>query len=109
MANTFKNTTTKGIGSVAAVVYTSPPATKTIVIGLALANIYGSTLPVRIFLTRADSTVVELAESIRIDGGVTFDFISGKKLVLLADESISVASPVDQSFDCVVSVLEGVD
>ena len=109
MANTFKNQTTKNIGTAGSYVYTVPAATKSIVIGLNLSNITGSGLPVEINLVKADSSVVQIIGALRIDGGVTNDFISGKKLVMDANERLQVISPVNSSFDCIVSVLEGVD
>lgn len=109
MANTFKSYKTKNIGTAGAYVYTVPALTKSIVIGFNVANITGSSLPVEINLIKADATVVQLVGALRIDGGVTNDFLSGKKLVMEANEKLQVISPVNSSFDCVVSVLEGVD
>lgn len=109
MANTFKNYTTKNIGTGGSDVYTVPAATKSIVIGLNLSNITGSELPVTINLIKADTTSVRLIGALRINGGMTNDFVSGKKLVMEANERLRVISAVSSSFDCVVSVLEGVD
>jgi len=109
MANTFKNYTTKNIGTGGSDVYTVPALTKSIVIGFNLSNITGSSLPVEINLVKADTSVVQLVGALRIDGGLTNDFLSGKKLVMDAGEKLQVIAPINSSFDCVVSVLEGVD
>lgn len=109
MANSFRNQTTVGIGTTETAVYQVPAGSKAIVIGLAMSNTTAQELPIRITLRKADSSNVQLVDRLRIGGGMTDDFIRGKKLVMLEGEQLRVSSAADQSVDCVVSVLEGVD
>ena len=108
-AYNFKNATSDAIGTTGADVYTVPSSKKSILIGCAVSNITGASLPVEVKLIKADNTVIHLALSTRVKGGTTQDFLSGKKLVLQAGEKINVSSKVDNSLDCVGSVLEDVD
>jgi hypothetical protein len=105
----FKNAVATEIGTSGAVVYTVPANKKSILIGCSVSNTTGSILPVEVSVIKADSTVVHLAKDARIEGGMSADFLSGKKLVLQAGEKIKVVSKLVNSLDCIVSVLEDVD
>lgn len=105
----FKNSTSTGIGTTATAVYTTPAARKSIAIGCVVTNTTGSALPVTLTLVKSDNSVVQLAKNARIDGGQSVDFLSGKKLVIQANESLRLKSPIATSLDCLVSVLEDVD
>lgn len=105
----FKNAVASEIGTTGSDVYTVPLNKKSILIGCTVANTTGSTLPVEVAVIKADSSVVYLAKAARIEGGMSADFLSGKKLVLQANEKIRVISKLDDSLDCIVSILEDVD
>jgi hypothetical protein len=105
----FKNAVASGIGISGANVYIVPASKKSILIGCSVANITGSILPVEVAIVKADSSVIYLAKSVRIEGGGQADFLSGKKLVLETGEKLRVVSKMNDSLDCVVSVLEDVD
>lgn len=105
----FKNSTNSGIGTSATAVYTAPVGKKSIAIGCVVTNTTGAALPVTLTLVKADQSVLQLAKNARIDGGQSVDFLSGKKLVIQATESLQLNSPIASSLDCLVSVLEDVD
>jgi hypothetical protein len=105
----FKNAVASEIGTTGSDVYTVPADKKSILIGCSVANITGSILPVEVSVVKSDLSVIYLARSARIEGGMSADFLSGKKLVLQAGEKLRVVSKLDDSLDCVVSVLEDVD
>lgn len=105
----FKNAVATEIGTSGAEVYTVPAGKKSILIGCSVSNITGSILPVEVSVIKADLTVVYLARDARIEGGMSADFLSGKKLVLQAGEKLKVKSRIAESLDCIVSVLEDVD
>jgi hypothetical protein len=105
----FKNAPTPNIGTSGADVYSTPSGQKSIVIGLSVTNRTGAALPVEVYISRSGQPDVFLSRDTRIAGGESYDFLSGKKLVTESDESVRVVSKVDNSLDCIVSVLEDVD
>ena len=86
----FFNNTANNVGTTPVDVYTVPASKKSIMIGCSVSNITGASLPVELSLVKADSTVIHLAKSTRVDGGTTTDFLSGKKLVMQAGEKVQL-------------------
>jgi hypothetical protein len=105
----FINATATDIGTTAVDIYTVPSNQKSIMIGCSVSNITGAALPIDVRLVKPDTTEVSLAKAVRVDGGTTTDIMSGKKLVMQSGEKIQVVSKLDDSLDCVVSILEDVD
>jgi len=105
----FINAAQSDVGTTPVDIYTVPANKKSIMIGCSVANTTGATLPVDVRLIKADATSVSLAKAVRVDGGTTTDIMSGKKLVMQTGEKIQIVSKLDNSFDCVVSILEDVD
>ena len=108
MANTFKNYTSRNMGTTASAIgsYTVPSATQTTVIGLTLANVLATAITVDVFLNDGsnDTHIVKDAE---ILPGSSLVVVGGEqKVVLEATHSIKVASSDATSVDAVMSVLE---
>jgi len=91
---------------------------KSIVIGLNVSNIFGSTLPVSIKHTQGGVTVY-VAKNKRIASGKTEEFMKGNKLVLLPGDTVTAQVEADyrlnvtdtsvpKAFDVVASILKGV-
>lgn len=91
---------------------------KAIVIGLNVANTFGSTLPISITHTQG-GTAVYVVRNKRIKSGETEELMKGNKLVLMPGDSLSAQVETDyklnvtdttvpKAFDVVASILKGV-
>ena len=65
-AYNFKNATSDAIGTTGADVYTVPSSKKSILIGCAVSNLTGASLPVEVKLKKAHNSVILLALSSRL-------------------------------------------
>lgn len=107
MANTFKNELRRNVGSTPTVVYTAPASKKSIIIELDVCNTTNGAVACDVFLTSSgqDYYVVKNAP---VPVGGSLQVIAGQKIVLEADDSVSVRSSVASSLDVIVSILEDV-
>jgi hypothetical protein len=109
MSNTFVNATAANVGTTPVAVYTVPTGKKSIVIGLSVANILGSTLPVDVRIRKgSDSSYVYVTKATRVEAGLPLEIMRGNKIVLRSGDAVYISAPLDNAFDCVVSVLEDV-
>lgn len=108
MANTFKNSITGSIGTTNTIVYTTPSATATTVIGVSVANVASNNISVsvRITDTSASKTVYLVKDALLVPGGSAVLVGGEQKLVLEATDTLSVVSSLASSADVIVSVLE---
>lgn len=109
MANVFKCETHSGASTLAnteVLLYTVPAATTTVVVGLALANTSLDTIFVSTKVNNDDGDNVFYAQNIPIPTGSTVEIMSGNKIVLEENDSISVISSENNSLDTILSVME---
>jgi uncharacterized alpha/beta hydrolase family protein len=109
MANQFKNSITGSIGTVETIVYQVPPDTVSTVIGMSVANTNeSSNIGVSVLITDASETKTNfLVKNTLIPNGTSVVLIGGdQKVVLEANDTISVESSLSNSADVIVSVLE---
>lgn len=106
MANTFKNSFSKSVGTSPATVYTCPSATQTTLIGLSVANTTSSPITCDAYITSSavdyyliKSGVVPVGGSLVIVGG-------DQKVVLEVADALKVVTSAASSADVVVSYLE---
>jgi hypothetical protein len=106
MANTFKNSFVKNVGTTASTVYTCPSATQTTLIGLSIANTSASPITTDAYITSGGvdyylikSGVVPVGGSLIIVGGE-------QKVVLEVADALKVLTSALTSADCVASYLE---
>ena len=106
MANTFKNSFSKDVGTSAATVYTAPSATQTTLIGLSVANTTTSPITCDAFITSSavdyfliKGGVVPVGSSLVVVGG-------DQKVVLEAADALKVVTSAASSADVVCSLLE---
>ena len=106
MANTFKNSFAKNVGTSPATVYTAPALTQTTLIGLSVANTTGSPITCDAYITSSavdyyliKSGVVPVGGSLVIVGGE-------QKVVLEAADALKVVTSAASSADAVCSLLE---
>lgn len=106
MANTFKNSFSKSVGTSAATVYTTPSATQTTLIGLSVANTTTSPITCDAYVT---SSAVDyyLIKGATVPVGGSLVIVGGdQKVVLEAADALKVVASAASSADVVCSLLE---
>lgn len=111
MANTFKLKTKAGIDASLVTVYTVPGSTKTVIIGLTIANVKGSSVTADAQIVTASSSGenadnVYIAKSIPLPSGSSIEIMAGNKIVLEAGDIVKVKSSVTDGVDAILSVME---
>ena len=112
MANTFKNKTSKGVGTSLTQIgsYAVAASTQTTVIGLSVSNITRSSVDVDVQLsaTMANTTNdISLGTTIPVPAGSTVVLIGGdQKLVMETGNLLKVKSSAASSLDVVMRILE---
>ena len=79
----------------------------TVVSGCSVANRHGSTTSVSLYIEN-NSEIYYVTKDRSIDGGHNFEAISGNKIFLQAGDSLKAVGATADSFDIVVSVLDGI-
>lgn len=108
MANTFKRKLQRNIGNAATQVssYTVPSGTTTIVVGLSVINITGSSIAANVYINDGVANT-NLVVNGPISAGSSLVLVGGdQKLVLETGDSLYVQSSAASSADCVVSIME---
>ena len=112
MANTFKNKTSKGVGTSLTQIgsYTVAASTQTTVIGLSVSNITGSSVDVDVQLSSnagSDTNDIRIVKGVPIPSGSTVVLIGGaQKLVMETGNLLKIKSSAASSLDVVMSILE---
>ena len=111
MANTFKLKTKAGIDASLVTIYTVPGSTKTVIIGLTIANVKGSSVTADAQIVTASSSGenadnVYIAKSIPLPAGSSIEIMAGNKIVLEAGDIVKVKSSVTDGVDAILSVME---
>jgi hypothetical protein len=108
MANVFKNSVTGSIGVTTTKVYQAPASTVATVIGLSVSNVLTQNISVNVTVTDSSATKTNhLVKNALITEGGSIVVIGGdQKVVLEANDFISVVSTQAASADVIVSVLE---
>ena len=125
MANTFKNKTSKGVGTSFFHIgsanpisgggdqtgaYTVAASTQTTVIGLSVSNITGSSVDVDVQLSSnagSETSDIRIVKGIPIPSGSTVVLIGGdQKLVMETGNLLKIKSSAASSLDVVMSILE---
>lgn len=112
MANTFKNYTSRSIGTALTTVHTGPVATQTTVIGMTVANRTASAIKVSVALNDGNDTYLvggptnaTMGADVPVGGSLVV--IGGdQKLVMEAGDLLKVESSAASSADSILSVLE---
>jgi hypothetical protein len=109
--NTFKLKTKTTIGTSLLAVYTVPASTTTVIIGLTVANILGSSVnaSAQIVSTTVDvetNTSVYFIKDIPLPSGSAVEIMSGNKIVLQAGDIVKVQSNTASSLDATLSIME---
>ena len=107
MANNFKLKTKANVGVTTVGIYTATsPVTATVVIGVTLANVSGSSINVGIGITRPSADNVSLMRNVPIPQGSSIEFMAGNKVVLEQSDTITAISDVNNSLDVSLTIME---
>ena len=111
MANTFKLKTKAGIDASLVTIYTVPANTTTVIIGLTISNIKGSSVTSDAQIVTASSSGenaddVYLVKDIPLPAGSSIEIMSGNKIVLEAGDIVKVKGSVTDAVDALLSVME---
>jgi hypothetical protein len=111
MANTFKLKTKAGIDASLVTIYTVPSSTKTVIIGLTIANVKGASVTADAQVVTASSSGenaddVYLIKDIPLPAGSSIEIMSGNKIVLEAGDVVKVRGSVTNAVDALLSVME---
>lgn len=111
MANTFKLKTKASIGTSLTTVYTVPTSTTTVVIGLTVANILGSSVNASAQIVTASTTGdnaddVYFIKDIPLPSGSAVEIMAGNKINLEAGDIVKVKSNTASSLDATLSIME---
>lgn len=106
MANVFKNSFSKSVGTSAATVYTAPSATQTTLIGLSVANTTSSPITCDAYITSSAVDYFLIKTGVVPVGGSLIIVGGDQKVVLEAADALKVVTSAASSADVVCSLLE---
>ena len=111
MANTFKLKTKAGVDASLVTIYTVPADTKTVIIGLTIANVKGSAVTADAQVVTASSSGenadnVYIVKAIPLPTGSSIEIMSGNKIVLEAGDIVKVKGSVTDAVDAMLSIME---
>jgi hypothetical protein len=114
MANTFKLKTKAGIDASLTTVYTVPGSTTTVIIGLTISNVKGSSVTADAQIVTASSSGenaddVYVVKAIPLPAGSSVEVMAGNKIVLEAGDIIKVKGSVTDAVDAILSIMEITD
>ena len=107
MATFFRNKAVKEIGKVKVPIYSAGLSTTATVVGLSLANLTESVVSTSVLI--ADDTSIEAfyLKDVLLPPNSTMKVLNGgEKIIIAADNTISVVSDIDASLDAVMSYVE---
>ena len=106
MANTFKNSFSKNVGTSPVTVYTAPSLTQTTLIGFSVANVSSSPITCDAYLTSSATDYYLIKTGVVPVGGSLVIVCGDQKVVLEAADALKVVTSAASSADVVISYLE---
>jgi hypothetical protein len=108
MANVFRNSITGSIGTNGVIAYQVPAATTTTVIGVNVANVASQNISVSVMLrdSSGNKAVYLVKDALIVQGGSTILVGGEQKVVMEANDFLSVTSSLAASADVIISALE---
>tara|TARA_R110002012_G_scaffold94704_2_gene229333 strand:+ start:6220 stop:6561 length:342 start_codon:yes stop_codon:yes gene_type:complete len=111
MANTFKLKTKAGIDASLTTIYTVPSSTTTVIIGLTISNIKGSSVTADAQIVTASTSGenaddVYVVKAIPLPAGSSVEVMAGNKIVLETGDIIKVKGSVTDAVDAILSIME---
>jgi hypothetical protein len=108
MANIFYRKASSGIGNTAVTLgsYTVGANTKTVVLGLTVANTTGSTISADVYINNGSDNYYLVKGAPVNSGGALVPIGGDQKLVLQFNDNIKIRSDSLSSIDAVMSIME---
>jgi len=103
MANTFQRAVNANIGASLEAVHTA--TTKTVVIGLTLANVTGGNITASVQLATSGEHPY-IIKNIPIPSGSSVEIMAGNKIVMNATDVLKVSGSIATSVDATLSYME---
>jgi hypothetical protein len=105
MANTFKNSFSKNVGTSPVTVYTAPSSTQTTLIGFSVANVSTSPITCDAYITSSATDYYLIKSGVVPVGGSLSIIGADGKIVLNTGDKFQVVSGTAASADVLVSAL----
>jgi len=108
MANTFYRKASSSIGNSAVTLgsYTVSANTKTVVLGLTVANITGSTISADVYINNGSDNYYLVKGAPVNAGGALVPIGGDQKLVLQFNDNVKIKSDSASSIDAIMSIME---
>ena len=107
MANTFKNSLARNVGTTATTVYSAPSSKNSILIELDVCNTTNGGVTCDAYITSGGNNYY-LIKQAPVPVGGSLQVIAGQKIVLSNGDILKVVSSVASSIDVVGAILEDV-
>ena len=108
MANTFKNAALANVSNSSyQTLYTTPSATQTFILGLAIANKTTNAVTVQVqFRDSSASADFQLLDGVTIPANTTLETLAGQKYILEAADILKVKAGTGSALDVVLGFME---
>ena len=107
MANTFKNSLARNVGTSAVTVYTAPSTKNSICIELDVCNTTNAGVTCNAYITSGGNDYY-IVKNAPVPVGGSLQVIAGQKIVLTNLDALKVVSSTASSLDIIASILEDV-
>lgn len=107
MANTFKNSLARNVGTTAVTVYTAPSTKNSICIELDVCNTTNAGVTCNAYITSGGNDYY-IVKNAPVPVGGSLQVIAGQKIVVTNLDTIKVVSSTASSLDVIASILEDV-
>jgi hypothetical protein len=107
MANTFKNSLARNVGTSAVTVYTAPSTKNSICIELDVCNTTNAGVTCNAYITSGGNDYY-IVKNAPVPVGGSLQVIAGQKIVVTNLDTIKVVSSSASSLDVIASILEDV-
>jgi hypothetical protein len=106
--NEFKVAKANNVGTTPVAVYTTPAGMRTMVIGLSVTNVYGSTLGFDLYVEDVSAVKTYIAKNVRVVPGQSYELMSGNKMIVDATDKIMIVAADEAAVDCIVTIMEDI-
>lgn len=107
MANTFKNSLARNVGTSATTVYSAPSSKNSILIELDVCNTTNGGVTCDAYITSGGNNYY-IVKNAPVPVGGSLQVVAGQKIVLSNTDAIKVVSSSASSLDVIASILEDV-
>ncbi len=107
LSKTYNGDTNYSVALNKANIYTVPENTTAIVLGFSLSNLTDDILTTSVHYIDDDAgQEVHVLKDVAMAAGSTLEIMNGNKMILNANDAISVSADTSNSFDAILSLVE---